>query len=123
MINLFIIINININMNLPIDIINKILIYTGELDNVPFIIQYNRLNEKKVSYKINPYADYFLSLRALMIVKRLYPLRSYEGILNNTMLYKLSKKHYMEMLKLNDKNLQFYINFQKNIMYGNSKIK
>ena len=100
MINLFIIINININMNLPIDIINKILIYTGELDNVPFIIQYNRLNEKKVSYKINPYADYFLSLRALMIVKRLYPLRSYEGILNNTMLYKLSKKHYMEVLKI-----------------------
>jgi hypothetical protein len=87
-------------MNLPIDIINKILIYTGELDNVPFIIQYNRLNEKKVSYKINPYADYFLSLRALMIVKRLYPLRSYEGILNNTMLYKLSKKHYMEVLKI-----------------------
>ena len=98
MINKFII--ININMNLPIDIINKILIYTGELDNVPFIIQYNRLNEKKVSYKINPYADYFLSLRALMIVKRLYPLRSYEGILNNTMLYKLSKKHYMEVLKI-----------------------
>ena len=87
-------------MDLPIDIINKILIYTGELDNVPFIIQYNRLNEKKVSYKINPYADYFLSLRALMIVKRLYPLRSYEGILNNTMLYKLSKKHYMEVLKI-----------------------
>ena len=87
-------------MNLPIDIINKILIYTGELDNVPFIIQYNRLNEKKVSYKINPYADYFLSLRALMIVKRLYPLRSYEGILNNTMLYKMSKKHYMEVLKI-----------------------
>ena len=27
-------------MDLPIDIINKILIYTGELDNVPFIIQY-----------------------------------------------------------------------------------
>ena len=100
MINLFIIINININMNLPIDIINKILIYTGELDNVPFIIQYNRLNEKKVSYKINPYADYFLSLRALILVKRLYPLRSYEGILNNTMLYKLSKKHYMEVLKI-----------------------
>lgn len=96
MINKFII----INMNLPIDIINKILIYTGELDNVPFIIQYNRLNEKKVSYKINPYADYFLSLRALMIVKRLYPLRSYEGILNNIMLYKLSKKHYMEVLKI-----------------------
>ena len=70
------------------------------MDNVPFIIQYNRLNEKKVSYKINPYADYFLSLRALMIVKRLYPLRSYEGILNNTMLYKLSKKHYMEVLKI-----------------------
>jgi hypothetical protein len=87
-------------MNLPIDIINKILIYTGELDNVPFIIQYNRSSERKVSYKINPYADYFLSLRALMIVKRLYPLRSYEGILNNTMLYKLSKKHYMEILKI-----------------------
>ena len=109
-------------MDLPIDIINKILIYTGELDNVPFIIQY-RSNGKKVFYKINPFADYFLSLRALMIVKRIYPLRSYEGILNNTILYKLSKKHYMEMLKLNDKNLQYYINFQKNIMYGNSKIK
>ena len=89
-------------MTLPIDVINKILIYIGELNNTPFILQYNqgyKYKIKKFYFKINPFSDYFLSIRALLVVRRLYKLKSYEQILNNKMLYKLSKKHYMDKLK------------------------
>jgi len=75
-------------MNLPIDCINKILIYLGEINKDPYILQYN---EYKTYYKINKYSNYFFNIQSTLIMKRLYPLTNYETILNNKVLYKLGK--------------------------------
>ena len=86
-------------MNLPYDVINKILIYLGELNKEPYILQYEYNSHY---YKINPYSDYFFNIQSTLIMKRLYQCSHYE-ILNNKFLYKLGKKHYMKVLKENYK--------------------
>lgn len=90
-------------MTFPIDIINIILIYVGELDDIPFILQYSK---NKKYYKINPHASYFIPLQALITMKRLYRLTSYECILNNRMLYMLGKRDYIKKI-LKEKNINF----------------
>lgn len=80
---------------LPIEIINKILIYIGELNDEVIITQYNGLN---CFYKINFYSDFLWDLKGLLLMKCFYPILS-THITASSELYKLGKQHYKSKLK------------------------
>jgi len=84
-------------MNLPIEIINKILFYVGELNNDAFIIQYEYSGEKKY-HKINSFSTTYQPIRALFLMKRFYPLYNNYTEINNMKLYNEGKRHYEKML-------------------------
>lgn len=81
---------------LPIEIVNKILVYVGELNHSLMITQYEPSTNKEY-YKINLASDFLWQIKASVIMKRLYPCnfdnkRNYE-------LYKHGIPHYRERLK------------------------
>lgn len=85
-------------VKLPIEIINKILFYVGELNNEILIRQYCIISKNEY-YKINLFSDYLWNLKCLLVVKRLYPLYNsvYDNspsIMKHIELYRWAKAHY-----------------------------
>jgi hypothetical protein len=77
----------------PIEIVNKILMYVGELNNDVVIIQYETVSYKEL-YKINMLSDSLWSIQGLLYMKRLYPLMYNITSKPNKELYKWGKAHY-----------------------------
>ena len=84
---------------IPIDIINKILVYHAELNNYLIILQYNPINNIEF-YKINRYSNFLLSLRAVIGMKIIYPLLYTGPILeeNKRIIYNFNKEYYKQLL-------------------------
>jgi len=84
-------------MTLPIDIINKILIYMSQINDDIMTIQYKyNLNE---FYIFNKYSTKFIDIEALQMTKRTYPL--YMANLTDEkyrQLYYFCKNHYKQIL-------------------------
>ena len=87
------------NLKLPIEIINYILIYIGELNNDILIKQYCMVS-KKIYYKINIFSDFLWNLKSLLVARRLYPLYDNPlSIMKHSELYRWAKNHYEKLLK------------------------
>lgn len=87
-------------MMLPIEIVNKILVYLGELNNDIIIRQYHE-NTNRDMCKINFYSDLLWKIKSTLVMKRLYPILS--GDFSNKSyieLYKNGIPHYEKLLRL-----------------------
>ena len=86
---------------IPIEIVNKILVYVSELNNDIMITQYHLITNKEY-YKINFNSDLLWKLKATLIMKKIYPIRS-GNFSNSKELYKFGIAHYekQERLKVN----------------------
>ena len=83
-------------MNLPIDIINKILVYVNELNNNILILHYNNYN---ISYKINFESELLWNIKSIITMKRIYPLHNNITAYNSRNLYENGKAHYENLLR------------------------
>jgi hypothetical protein len=85
----------------PIDIVNKILLYVSEINDNIIITQYHPITNKKY-YKINLNSDLLWKIKSTLIMKRIYPIR--DGNFcnkNNINLYKFGIPHYEKQLRNN----------------------
>ena len=83
---------------LPIELVNKILVYVGELEQHVIITQYHPITRKEY-YQINFNSDFLWKIKSTLVMKRLYPI--YNGdFLNksNIELYKYGTRHYENQL-------------------------
>jgi hypothetical protein len=90
-------------MKIPIEIINKILIYVGELNDELYITQYHPITNKPYN-KINHYADVLWGIQATITAKRIYPYSFHHVTWNITFpkmreLYSHLKPHYEGKLR------------------------
>ena len=86
---------------IPIEIVNKILMFVSELNNNTVITQYNPFTNKEY-YKINFYSDSLWKIKALLKMKRMYPIHSdFFSNKGNIELYKSGIAHYENKLRLN----------------------
>jgi hypothetical protein len=87
---------------LPIDIINKILVYVSELNNSMMITQYHPITNKEY-YEINFHSDLLWRIKANLMMKWHYPIYSanfaYQA---NRELYKIGTEHYENQLRSDD---------------------
>ena len=84
---------------MPIEIINKIMYYIGELNNDVIITQYNIITKVKF-YKINFYSELLWDIKSVILIKQIYPLRnSFPTEKKNKELYKSAKPHYANILR------------------------
>lgn len=84
---------------LPIEIVNIILVYVGELNNNTIITQYNPLTNKEF-YKINFSSDLLWNIKSTLTMKRFYPIYSCDFTNKcNIELYKFGKAHYEKELR------------------------
>ena len=84
---------------IPIDIINKILVYVSEINNDMIITQYDPYTNK-VYYKINFYSDLLWKIKSNLMMKKIYPIYSCD--FNNKYtkeLYKNGIEHYERLLR------------------------
>lgn len=87
---------------IPMEVINKILVYVSELNHQIIMTQYLT---NKPYYVINFNSDLLWKIKATLMMKRLYPI--YSSILNNGIsknnieLYKNGVSHYKKYLMLN----------------------
>ena len=85
--------------NFPFEIINKILVYVGELNDELIITQYNPYNRLKY-YNINFFSDKLWNMKATIRMHYLYGLTSSSASeCKNRELYKWGKKHYERELR------------------------
>jgi hypothetical protein len=84
---------------LPIEIINKILVYKSELNNETIITQYNTITNKEY-YKINFNSDLLYKIKTIFIMKRIYPIYTYNFNNQMILLYKSGMEHYEEQLRI-----------------------
>jgi hypothetical protein len=89
---------------IPIEIINKILIYVAELNDDMIVTQYHQITNK-VYYKINFSSGLLFNIKSNLIMKQIYPmyLFNYKNK-SNIELYKCGIAHYKKQLLLK-KNL------------------
>ena len=88
-------------MLLPVEIINKILVYLAEMNNNMMIMQYNLITNIEY-YKINFCSNFLCKIKASLLLKRYYPLYSYRFFNSGTIeLYKSAIKHYTSVFILN----------------------
>jgi hypothetical protein len=86
---------------IPIEIVNKILVYIGEINNNMIITQY-QLNTYNEYYKINFDTDLLWNIKSTLKMKQYYPL--YEcnfSKYNIRELYKNGKSYYEKQLRDN----------------------
>lgn len=86
---------------MPIEIINKIMYYIGELNNDVIITQYNIITKVEF-YKINFYSHLLWEVSTVIFLKQLYPFRSSCSCpteKKNQELYKSAKPHYANILR------------------------
>ena len=82
---------------IPIDVINKILVYVADLNNTVVITQYHPHTNKEC-YKINFKNDLLWKIKASILMKRIYPIRDY-NFSNELELYKFGIPHYEGLLR------------------------
>ena len=63
-------------MSLSIEIINKILMYVGELNQNIMITQYSLIKNTEY-YKINFYSDFLWKIKANLLMKQYYPISNF----------------------------------------------
>lgn len=86
---------------MPIEIINKIMYYIGELNNDVIITQYNIITKVEF-YKINFYSQLLCDISTVILLKQLYPFCSSCSCpteKKNQELYKSAKPHYANILR------------------------
>ena len=86
---------------IPIEIINKILLYVGELNNNMIITQYHLVSNKEY-YKINFYSDLIWKIKATIRMKKIYPIYNADNYLKEKgfiELYKFGTQHYQKELQ------------------------
>jgi len=84
---------------IPIEIINKILVYVGEINNELVITQYNPYNRLEY-YNINFFSDKLWNMKATIRMHYLYRLTcSSASECKNRELYKWGKNHYEKELR------------------------
>jgi hypothetical protein len=89
---------------IPIEIVNKILVYVSELNNNIIITQFDQHSNKEY-YKINFNCDLLWKIKSTLIMKKHYPIyHTYNDSFNNKNnieLYKFGIPHYENELRLN----------------------
>ena len=82
---------------IPIEIINKILVYVSELNNSIIITQYHLVSNKEY-YKINLNSDLVWKIKSTLKMKQIYPI--YNSFTNKSSieLYKFGIPHYEKEL-------------------------
>jgi hypothetical protein len=84
---------------LPLDVVNRIIIYVGELNHQVVMLLYNPKNNNE-RYKVNKSSNFLWKLRGLMVMKQLYPLTDVDPTEHqNRELYKYGKQYYEYLLK------------------------
>ena len=84
---------------IPIEIVNKILVYVSQLNNTIIITQY-RLITNKEYYNINFNNDLLWKIKATLLAKRFYPIYDGDFSKGNIELYKCAIPYYEEKLRL-----------------------
>jgi hypothetical protein len=85
---------------LPIEIVNKILVYVSELNNDIIITQYNMITNKEF-YLINFSSDLLWKIKTVFLMKRIYPIYSCDFFNKATLkLYKSGILHYEKQLRI-----------------------
>jgi hypothetical protein len=85
---------------IPIEIVNKILIYVGEINNDIMIMQYEPF-AKKEYYIINFNTDLLWKIKATLVMKYIYPIYSdHFTKKSNIELYKNGIPYYENKLRL-----------------------
>ena len=88
--------------DIPIEIINKILMYVGELNNDLIILQYNPYIKNQEFYKINMFSELLWNIQSTLVMQRFYPMifdvNSISLNLENSF-YSFGKTHYEELLR------------------------
>ena len=86
---------------IPIEIVNKILVYVSELNNNIIITQYHPITNKEY-YKINFNSDLLWKIRSTLIMKKIYPIPSCNFSNKEYLkLYKYFIPHYEKKLRQN----------------------
>jgi hypothetical protein len=86
---------------IPIEIVNKILIYVSEINNNIITIQYDLVTNKKY-YKINFYSNLLWKIKSTLIMKQIYPIYSCDfSKKENIELYQFGIPHYEKKLREN----------------------
>jgi len=91
---------------IPIEIVNKILVYISELNNNMIITQYHTITNKEY-YIINFNTDLLWRIKSTIIMKRVYPIYNADDCLKTKQfieLYKCGIPHYENELRLNTIN-------------------
>jgi hypothetical protein len=86
---------------IPIEIVNKILFYVGELNNNIVVTQYHPITKKEY-YKINYNSALLWRIKSTLVMKGLYPIYPNKGgFMNkaNMELYKFGIPHYEKNLR------------------------
>ena len=94
-------------MKLPIEIINKIMVYIAEINHNMIITQFNLINNKENNehYLINKNSELLLDIHCVIYMKRIYPFHILDSSLyvqwyptseGNMELMKFGKKYYSE---------------------------
>jgi hypothetical protein len=84
---------------IPIEIINKILVYVAEINHNIMITQYHPTTHTE-SYKINFNSDLLWKLKSTILMKHIYPIRSGDfSNLATRELYKFGIPHYENQLR------------------------
>ena len=89
---------------IPIEIVNKILVYVGDLNNNVIITQYYPVTNKEY-YTINFNSNVLLKIQAVYIMKRISPIYDCDYLCNNynRRLYQSGMAHYEEILRIGKK--------------------
>lgn len=82
---------------IPIEIINKILVYVSELNNSIIITQYYSISNKKY-YKINFNSDLLWKIQSALKMKQIYPIYNSFTSKSSIELYKFGIPHYEKEL-------------------------
>jgi len=88
---------------IPIEIVNKILVYISELNNNMIITQYHTITNKEY-YIINFNSDLLWRIKSTIIMKRIYPICNVDDYLKTKQfieLYQFGIPHYENELRLN----------------------
>ena len=84
----------------PIEIVNKILVYVSEINNDVIITQYHIITNKEY-YKINFNSDLLWKIKTNLIMKRIYPIYSYDFFkMSSYELYQSVMSHYEKQLRI-----------------------
>jgi hypothetical protein len=90
----------DIQKKIPIEIVNIILTYVGDINKLVVYIYYDPFTCHE-NYKINFASDFLWNLKSLMLMKRLYPIYVEPRDFNNIQLYDYGLKHYENLLRNN----------------------